>query len=295
MLPVLSLFVMSACSPRSNTESVNAAQTNQLSVTSSHTAVLPAKKIDHIVVVVEENHSQQEIIGNRNAPYINSLAKQGATFTNYHAVEHPSQPNYLDLFSGANQGVTNDAVPHRSFATENLGSELLKKKLTFGGYSEDLPSIGYTGSQQLKKGGTYARKHNPWVNFSNLPVRVNMRFTDFPKEYSKLPAVSFIIPNMKHDMHDGTIREADNWLKNNLDSYVQWAKTHNSLLIVTWDEDDRSQNNKIPTFFVGPMVRMGTYTENLNHFNLLHTLEDLYGLPHAGKSKAAASISGVWK
>ncbi|HSZ55982.1 MAG TPA: hypothetical protein VK797_09990, partial [Tepidisphaeraceae bacterium] len=62
----------------------------------------------HVVIVVEENSSYDEIIGNSSAPYINTLASQGALFTNSSAIEHPSQPNYLDLFSGSNQGVTDD-------------------------------------------------------------------------------------------------------------------------------------------------------------------------------------------
>ena len=64
---------------------------------------------DHVVIVIEENHSYSEIIGSPNAPYINSLAAQGAVFTQSYAVTHPSQPNYLDLFSGFNQGVTDDS------------------------------------------------------------------------------------------------------------------------------------------------------------------------------------------
>src|SRR6476646_9590921 len=96
---------------------------------------------DHIVIVVEENHSFEQIVGSASAPYINSLAASGALFTNAHAVEHPSQPNYLDLFSGSNQGVTSDACP-QSFSTPNLASELISKGLTFGGYAEDLPDTG---------------------------------------------------------------------------------------------------------------------------------------------------------
>lgn len=75
---------------------------------------------DHVVIVIEENHSYSEIIGSPAAPYINSLAAQGALFTQSYAITHPSQPNYLDLFSGFNQGVTNDSCPHY-FTTDNLG------------------------------------------------------------------------------------------------------------------------------------------------------------------------------
>jgi phosphatidylinositol-3-phosphatase len=258
---------------------------------SNDPAVIPI--IDHIVVVIEENHSYEQIIGNPAAPYINRLVKQGANFTDYHAIEHPSQPNYLDIFSGSNQGVTNDSLPAYRFSTGNLARELIHRLLTFGGYSEDLPSVGYNGVTNLEK--TYARKHNPWVNFSNIPKEVNMPLTMFPEDYSQLPTISFVIPNLNHDMHDGTIEEADQWLYDHLDSYVQWAKQHNSLLVVTWDEDDGSQGNQIPTIFVGPMIRVGEYNEKVNHFNLLRTFEDAYDLSHAGHSQYSYPLLNMWK
>src|SRR5215813_13786392 len=124
---------------------------------------------DHIVIVIEENHSFSEIIGSSSAPYINSLAQQGALFTNSFAIEHPSEPNYLDLFSGANQGVTNDNCPVGPFSVANLGSLLIGAGKTFTGFSEGLPSAGSTACAS----GAYVRKHNPWVNFSNVPSASN--------------------------------------------------------------------------------------------------------------------------
>src|SRR5471032_1596861 len=67
---------------------------------------------DHVVIVIEENHSQTEIIGSASAPYINALAAQGANFTQSFAITNPSQPNYLALFSGSTQGITDDSTPH---------------------------------------------------------------------------------------------------------------------------------------------------------------------------------------
>src|SRR5436853_7889819 len=87
---------------------------------------------DHIVIVMEENHSYSEIIGSSAAPYINSLAQQGASFTNSHAVTHPSEPNYLAFFSGSAQGVTDDNCGY-SFGGPDLGSELIAAGLAFGG------------------------------------------------------------------------------------------------------------------------------------------------------------------
>jgi acid phosphatase len=261
----------------------------------SASATLP--KPDHIVIVMEENHSSAQIIGSSDAPYINSLAQQGALFTNSHAVTHPSQPNYVAFFSGSTQGLTDDSCPH-TFSGPSLGGELINAKYSFTGYSESLPSAGFTGCSDPWWNfwaPPYARKHAPWVDFSDVPASSNQPFTKFPSDYSKLPTVSFVVPNEQDDMHSGTVQDGDSWLQNNLDGYAQWAKTHNSLLIVTWDENDGSANNQIPTIFVGSMVKTGQYSENINHYNVLRTIEDIYGLTPLNNSASVSAISDVWQ
>jgi len=264
--------------------------TTSVSLTIPQTNIFGITPPDSVVIVIEENHSFSSIIGSSSAPFINSLAQQGALFTQSFAVEHPSQPNYLDLFSGSNQGITDDSCPH-TFSTLNLASELAAAGLTFTGFSEDLPSAGST----VCTSGAYARKHAPWVNFTNVPTSANQPFTSFPTDFTTLPTISIIDPNLNNDMHDGTIAQGDTWLQLHLNGYVQFAQTHNSLLIVTWDEDDSTSGNQVATIFVGPMVKQGQFAETINHFNVLRTLEDLYGLTHAGSAATAATISDVWK
>ncbi len=245
---------------------------------------------DHVVVVLFENTSQSSIIGNSSAPYFNQLASTGANFTNSFAIEHPSEPNYLDLFSGSNQGVTDDSCPH-TFGADNEGAQLIAKGLTFTGYSEDLPSAGST----VCTSGKYARKHNPWVNFSNVPAADNQPFSAFPTDFTKLPTVSWVVPNLCNDIHDCSIATGDSWLKSHLDSYVQWAKAHNSVLITTFDEDDSSTSaNQITTIFNGQPVKPGSYAEHLDHFGVLRTIEDMYGLPYAGAAAQATPVTDAW-
>lgn len=250
----------------------------------------PVPTPDHVVIVMEENHGYSQIIGSANAPYINALAQTGALFTDSHAIAHPSQPNYLDLFSGSNQGITNDSCPHR-FAVDNQGSELIALGLSFAGYSEGLPAKG----SLVCTYGKYARKHSPWTNFTNLPAKADMPFTKFPADYARLPTVSWVIPDLDDDMHDGTVRQGDTWLQNNLSAYLAWAQTHNSLLIVTWDEDDGSQGNHIATIFAGPMVKPGQYGETINHYTVLRTIEAMYGLAPLGNSAGVKPIRDVWQ
>jgi hypothetical protein len=252
-------------------------------------AVVPS--FDHIVIVIEENHGYSQIINSSSAPYINSLAKQGANFTNSYGVTHPSQPNYLALFSGSTQGVTNDNCP-LTFSGDNLAHQLVGSTHTFTGYSESMPSVGYTG---CSSNSLYYRKHNPWVDFTNVATSVNQPFTSFPTTFDTLPTVAIVVPNQQDDMHDGTIQKGDTWLKNNIDAYAQWAKTHNSLLIVTWDEDNGQTNNHIPTIFVGAHVKTGNYSETIDHYNVLRTIEDSYGLAGLNNAATAASILDCWQ
>ena len=265
--------------------------TGVLAPATSSAATTPPK-FDHIVLVMEENHSFSSIIGSSQAPYINSLPSQGALFTNSFAIEHPSEPNYLDIFSGSNQGITDDSCPH-TFSTNNLGNELRTAGLSYSSFSEDLPSTGSTACTS----GNYARKHNPSVNFSDLPTSTNLPFTSFPTTtagFASLPTVSLVDPNLQDDMHDGTIQQGDTWLQGHMDAYAQWAKTHNSLMIVTWDEDDNSASNQVPTLFVGAGVTAGSFSEQINHFSILRTIEDAYGLGALGSSAQATAITDVF-
>src|SRR6266536_5167844 len=115
--------------------------------------------------------------------------------------------------------------------------------------------------------------------------------------FTKLPTARFVIPNLNRDMHDGTIREGDTWLKNNLNRYIQWAKMHNSLFILTFDESDllNHNNNHIFTIFCGQMIKRGIDTTQINHYNVLRTIEDIYGLPYAGNAANVKTITHCWK
>jgi hypothetical protein len=305
---------------------------------------------DHIVVVIEENHSFDDIIGSSAAPNINALAASGANIGNAstdpqgntsgsHAVRHPSQPNYLELYSGSNQGTIQDGHPGSTsepfsssppFTTPNLGAALRNAGFSFATYSQTLPSVGFDGDSN----GAYQRKHNPVTNWMNdvnptanqYPSTLNQPFTTFqqiansPGGFANLPAVSFVVPDQNFDMHDGTIQAADTWLKQNIiDTYLPWAMTHNSLLIVTWDEDgDNTATNQIATIFAGAKVKPGNYTETnlnannphvgsptdpgiqtptgtaMNHYNVLSTIEDVYGLTHIGGSLNRRPVSDIF-
>jgi len=267
-----------------------AATQHEMPASTPVAASVPA--YDHIVMVMFENHQYSQINGSSSAPYFNSLASQGAKFTQSFGVTHPSQPNYLAMFSGSTQGNTNDNCPLSWGNNNNFAAQLIAAGKTFKQYSEAMPSDGYTGCSS----GTYRRKHNATPDFTNVPASSNVRFSTFPSSanYASLPNISFVTPDMCNDMHDCSVSTGDTWLNNKMSAYATWAKTHNSLLIVTFDEDNGAGANQIFTVFVGQNVITGSYSESINHYNILRTMEASQGLPGINNAASLSPILDVF-
>ena len=241
------------------------------------TGGVPAYK--HIVVVVEENHNYDEIAGNAQAPYINSLMATGANLTNYDAISHPSQPNYYALYAGSTFGTTDDNSHTEPDPT--LDTVLKGAGLTFTGYTES-------------QGDGHDFNHDPWVSFPE-GTSVQTDFTSFPAQfpngdYSSLPSVSYVIPDDTTNMHSGTIAAGDSWLQTNLSGYAQWAVNNDSLLAVVFDENDNENVNQVPAILYGADVVPGNYNTAYNHYNLLSTITAAFGLTAPNNAATAAPI-----
>ncbi len=280
---------MSASESATGPEAATPSGSSPATGTRPATAPGAVPEFDHIVVAVIENHAYTDIIGRRSAPFLNSLAQRGALLTQSYGITYPSQPNYLAMFSGSTQGLTSNSCP-QSYTGPNLASALLAAGRTFIGYSEDLPEVGFTGCES----GDYVRKHNPWVNFPALPASVNQPMTAFPSDFSRLPTVSFVIPNLENDMHDGSVAQGDRWLEEHLGEYADWSANHNSLLIITADEDDKDHGNRIATILTGAHVKPGRYSTRIDHYGLLRTLLESYRLEPFGSAAQAAPLTEVW-
>ena len=261
-----------------------AASTSAAPATSSPSP--PKTRWNKVVVLVMENRDETSIIGNPDAPYLNTLAKSGLNLTDMHGEAHPSEPNYIAMLSGSTQGLTDDSCPH-TYRADDLAHQVAAAGYTFTGYSDGLPHAGATDCVV----GDYARRHAPWVSFANVPASSNQPFTAFPTDYTTLPSLSYVIPNLQHDMHDGTVAEGDAWVREHLGGYVTWARAHGSLLLVTWDEDENTTANHIATFAVGAGVTASTWTKRADHYTLLATLEDAFGVPRLGKAASRSAIA----
>lgn len=242
----------------------------------------------HVVIVVEENHGLAEAL---TMPYLAQLRRTGATFRNSHGVGHPSQPNYVALWSGSTHKVDSDTCPVDLGSTPSLGSQLLAAGHTVAGYFQGLPQAG----SLTCNAGAYARRHNPIADFSaTAGAAHNLPFSAFPSDYGTLPSVALVVPDVDHDAHDGSLAAADDWLRTELGGYATWAATHDSLLIVTFDEQESDQPaNRILTVFSGAHVRPGSYSERIDHVRVLHTVEAAFRLPPLGAP--SPPITDVWR
>jgi len=217
--------------------------------------------------VVEENSGWA---GNGQAPFLGTMMAQGEYFSNYHAVSHPSEPNYMAMFSGSTQGTDGSDSCITSPAT-SLAGEAVAAGVTIEGYFQGLTS-----------NTLYGCRHNPFSQFSDAKAYA-ADFTAFPSNYATLPQISFVVANTQDDMgDDGTITDGDTWDQANLGSYAQWAKTNNSLLIIVSDESStdpnyhtqyaRRERQQRPLIAVGTGVTPGSINgDYYDHYSLLRT------------------------
>jgi len=250
---------------------------------------------DHIIFVWLENKDFDNIIGNPDAPFINSLAKKGTLFTNSHANTHPSYPNYIDFFAGDDNGVKDDAcIDHSSLTTPNLYTIMKSGGKSFAWYSEDLPKAG----SKVCRYEDYVAKHNPTTIFNNVPGDINKRLKDFPADYNLLENVVNISPNEINDMHSGSVQQGDRWIKKHLAALVDWCATHNSIFVIYFDESGTNPDNRIPVIAVGQQVKVD-YRQNelYDHFSWTKTVCSMFVVPGNWTDNVnnAKLITGCWK
>ncbi|TYL83074.1 Ig-like domain-containing protein [Bradyrhizobium cytisi] len=242
----------------------------------------------HIVVLSLENENYSDIIGNPQAPYLNSLVAQGMLLTNDYGVTHPSQPNYIALFSGSTQGInTNGSFPQLPASVPTLASTLAASGYTFGGYAEN----------------TAVPERQPWIHFANS-ANDGHDFSTFPQTaagFANLPTVSFVSPDDTHNMtptsdNGGGIPAGDAWIQTNLSAYAAWAQANNSLLIVTFDENNTNPAvtypNHVAAIVVGGGVPAGAVNDSpADPYSLLATIESLYGAAAIGASAGVPALN----
>jgi acid phosphatase len=250
--------------------------------------------LDHVIVVVMENKSYNQA---RVPPYTANLIARGTSFSAYRAIGHPSQPNYLALWSGATQGVTSDTcpAPGSPFSVANLGQACEAAGLTWRAYCEDLPAAGSRACEADR--ALYTRKHAPWTNFSNLDHDNERQYPDLAADIrdDKLPKLAFVIPNACNNSHQCSTSEGDHWLSRHVPAMLA-AVGPRGIVVLTWDEDDDNAGNHILTVIAGAPVKSGFVSSRpANHYVLLRTISDALGLTPFGAAKHLGPMTDIWE
>jgi phosphatidylinositol-3-phosphatase len=248
----------------------------------------------HVYVVILENHSYGDVVGDPAAPYLNSLIARGGLATQWFGIARPSQPNYLALFAGETLNVQ-DNLPH-DFQERNLADQLEEHGLTWREFAENVPSDCFTGAT-AKDGpdgpGTYARKHAPAISFRQIsgdPARC-ANITDFSHFATGAASFNLVVPNLCHDMHDCSVAAGDAFLAGFIPRVIDapdWGP--DDLLVITFDEGHTSDQH-ISTVIVSDAVA-GGYRSAVkhDHYSLLRTLEASWGLGCLGNACTANDI-----
>jgi hypothetical protein len=240
----------------------------------------------HIFVILMENEEATAIIGNSAAPYINSLANQYGLASNDTAVRHPSEPNYLALWSGSTKGVTDDGVYNFSTGT-TLADQIEAAGRTWHVAAQNVPLgcyAGATASNGPDGTGTYARKHEPaisWTSVSGNPTRC-ANITDFSHFDPTAGSFWFIVPNLCNDMHDCSIATGDTFLKGFMPKILTSTAFANSVVFLTWDEGATATGGGgvVATIVISPFGKPAFVSSTSHsHYSLLHTIENAWGMP----------------
>ena len=260
----LLLLVVAACSPTKNAASV------------------PPPSRPHVFVIVMENKSPAEALRTR---YVSSLAQRYAVLTNYHAVAHPSLPNYLALTSGNTWGIRDDGF-HR-LPSGGLGAQLTKSGISWRAYMEGM------SEDCLADVGAYSVKHNPFAYYGAACPPNIVNFDQLSADLAtNPPQFLWIGPDMCHDTHDCSLQTGDAWLASTVPQILASdAWKQNGVLFVVWDEDDNSSDsNAVSALVIAPHLKARASAKLYDHYSTLATVQDLLGVPRLGNASRAAAI-----
>ena len=262
-------------------------------------SVITTNTLKHIFLIVDENQPYTNIVNNPNAPYLNLLIKQYSSATNYHAVAHPSLPNYLALTSGSTDGTSTDCNPPSAgceVGVNNIADLIKNSGRTWKEYAESMPSACYTYNAL-----PYATKHNPFIYYKDIidnQTRCSKNVVPFSQLQTDLssinttPNYAFITPNLCNDMHSCLISVGDNWLSKVVPMILNSKAftTQPSVLFITWDEG-YATNNHVLALLIGNSVKNDYQsTVYYSHYSILHTIEVAWGLPTLTTNDKQATV-----
>jgi hypothetical protein len=244
----------------------------------------------HVIWIVMENKSFNQIIGSSSSPYVNSLASKCGLATNYVAPTHPSLPNYLAMTSGSTQGITDDKPP----SSHPLTGPSIFSQLGAGwkAQQESMPS-----NCDLLNTSLYAVKHNPAAYFTSVRKACATQNKALGSTPDTSARFTFVTPNLCSDTHDCSIATGDKWLATftpKILNSTQYASGKTAVFL-TWDEDDHSSANRVTTVVIAPTVPSGTRSAtSFSHYSMLKTTEQMLALPLLNNAASANSMRAAF-
>jgi hypothetical protein len=259
-------------------------------------------RFSRVVVVILENHEYGQVLGNPDAPFINALAESGGLAESYYGIMHPSLPNYLSLTGGSTFGIRRDC-PDCLVGGENIVDQLESAGISWKAYMEDMPEPCFWPAYR----GLYDKDHNPFMHYTDVATvwsrcRRVVPATQLVRDEStgSLPRFVWLTPNICHNMHNCRVGRGDRYLSETLPPLIS-SLGASGVLFLTFDEgtSDKgccqyAEGGHVVTILVGPGVRPGHVSSvKYDHYSMLRTIEDAWGLPelgHAGDPASAAMV-----
>ena len=265
-------------------------------------STLAVRPFSHVFLIVLENKSEPDIIGSPNAPYLNSLIEQYGLAGDYQGVAHPSQANYLAIFSGSTQEVFDDDV--HDISAPSIADQLEAVGRTWRVFAENLPAepcfTGASAADGPEGAGLYVRKHNPAVSFVSISGSTDRCENIQPLSAFDPAAADFqlIVPNMCHTMHDCPVADGDRWLRDFVPEVLgSSAWKNDGVLFITFDEGaEKSRQNEVPSLVIAPDVAPGLRSGIAhNHYSLLRTIQTGLGVPCLAESCNANTMGEFFR
>jgi phosphatidylinositol-3-phosphatase len=246
-------------------------------------------RLRRVVVVVLENKACADVIGSSEAPYLNRLARRYAFASRSYALTHPSLPNYLGLTGGSTFGIRSDCTDC-AVRARNLVDQLERAHVSWKAYMEGMPRSCFRGGES----GRYVKRHDPFLYYVDVASSLSrcrrvVPLTQLDADIARhsLPHFVWITPDLCHDMHDCPVGDGDRFLARLVPRLLRAVGAHGAIF-VTWDEGvggagccGRAAGGNVATIVAGPAARPGGRSGlAYDHYSLLRTIEDAFGLPH---------------
>jgi hypothetical protein len=238
----------------------------------------------HVFVIVMENTGLGRAL--RSQP-IARLAGANGLATNYRAVARPSLPNYLALTSGSTWGISDN--DYHALPAEDLGTQLTNAGVAWRAYMEGMTAAAGC----MRSPYPYALKHNPFAYYGGAcPPNVVPIETLDADLTGTTPDLAWITPDLCHSGHDCGLDVAGAWLDGTVARIVSSAAwLSGGVLFIVWDEGDGGDGNVVPLIVLTTDAASSRVETQYDHYSLLATIEDLFGLPRLGAAKTARPLT----